>query len=629
MKTGFKILIFLGLIIALYLGFTKHSIESQNKAVDLVMDYDSLKSEEQIDKLPSLKDSGLTSVALDMSSLSDLESDGEIISIQGDELTFYKEVAGAGFENVDFPINRDNVYLLIENEGLRTQIYNVISEDPEFNDEVEFYDNVIMISEEGEELIDEPILYSKEAIDNIQESGLGFVPRIPDDSSLDKFNRLKSELPEFDTIIFSGEEIVGYPDEIEALASFLMENQIKFGYIEPFVATQDGSDMLAQNMNYNNMVRVHSTRDATLDSLEIDGALRQFTRAVEERNVRVLYLKPFEEGEETLHFLNDLTANLQDSGYYLGSSSPFEFIGGMTLLRYLIMVSLTAYISFYSGNFNKKLPIPLFVAGMLLLLTTYTLKINLIYALAAFAIAVLTPVWLLNYIYNSNSRDQSYKNTLLLFGFSMLIALLGGVTLQGVLLDSSYLLQVNMFRGVRLALILPFVIGFIYLFYLQYKNIDKLMKSFYKLFNSPILLKHIILGLLVISVVGVFLTRAGNDPLIAVSDFEIEVRNYLESIFQIRPRFKSFLFGYPLLFIGIYLTLKDKKYIWLVLIGLMGPINTINSFAHVHTPIMVSFAREIFGAALGLILGTGLVYAYRRWMEYDYKSRLFRLLRLG
>ncbi len=649
MEKVFKIMIIAGIISAVIFGFTKFSIESQNRAVDLVMDYNSLDSEDQLDSLDDLKELGLTSVALDMWSLKDLEDHGELIIAEGNELIFYQELSEQEFFESGVPIDRDSVYILIENEDIKNQLKDIILDDSP-SKEVEFYDDLLVIPGDKEELLEDPILYSSQAVDIIVESGLDLVPRIPEDSSLDNFFQLKQELPEFDTVIFSGEEIVGYPDDLVELGQYMLDYEIKFGYIEPFVAEQDGSDILARTLDYQNMVRVHSTTDDTLDSLGVREGVDQFSRAVKERNVRVLYLKPFEEEEETQHFVSDLTAELIDSGYTLGSSSPFEFIENTALYRYLIMVSLVASISLWTYNFTTKYnwksdnapgrlsrfisgkrgPVSIFVAGILLLIITYSLRIQMIYLLAAFAVAVLVPLWIFNYLLYAVDKNKNFarrmNRSLKFYGICLAVSILAGIVVQGILLDNSYLLQVNMFRGVRAALVLPLILALILLLYFRLGNIRVLFERIYKIFDSPILYKHVLIGTLLILAGVLLLTRAGNHPLIAVSEFELVIRNLLEEIFQVRPRFKSFLIGQPILLLGIYLALKDKKNAWLLIPGLLGPINVINSFAHVHTPILISLTREILGAFLGMILGIGLIYIYRRWAEYGDKDRLFRLL---
>jgi hypothetical protein len=102
----------------------------------------------------------------------------------------------------------------------------------------------------------------------------------------------------------------------------------------------------------------------------------------------------------------------------------------------------------------------------------------------------------------------------------------------------------------------------------------------------------------------IYIGRTGNNPLIPVPDVEVVIRNLLESIFSIRPRFKSFLVGHPLLILGIWLVMKQyrKWGVPLLLGGLIGQITMINTFSHIHTPLQVSILRSV----LALFLGTGL-----------------------
>ncbi|NTV53688.1 MAG: hypothetical protein HGA76_11865, partial [Candidatus Firestonebacteria bacterium] len=75
-----------------------------------------------------------------------------------------------------------------------------------------------------------------------------------------------------------------------------------------------------------------------------------------------------------------------------------------------------------------------------------------------------------------------------------------------------------------------------------------------------------------------------------------------------RPRFKEFMLGYPWLLLGLGARRLEafKSAGWpklLLVVGLLGPISLINSFCHLHTPLLVSMLRSFHGLWLGTLIG--------------------------
>jgi hypothetical protein len=100
----------------------------------------------------------------------------------------------------------------------------------------------------------------------------------------------------------------------------------------------------------------------------------------------------------------------------------------------------------------------------------------------------------------------------------------------------------------------------------------------------------------------VYLTRTGNQALFGVTELELAIRESLTNIFRVRPRFKSFLIGHPLLLLGIH-RVDDKLAPWLLIGGLIGQVNIINSLIHLHTPVKIALWRVGIGVSLGVVVG--------------------------
>ena len=102
--------------------------------------------------------------------------------------------------------------------------------------------------------------------------------------------------------------------------------------------------------------------------------------------------------------------------------------------------------------------------------------------------------------------------------------------------------------------------------------------------------------------------RSGNSAPAFKAGAEQSVRNALDSLLIVRPRFKEFAVGHPLLLVGCWLATQRRKnphgldarpWLWA---GMIGPISMINTFCHFHSPLHLMMLRSGWG-----LLGGGLV----------------------
>jgi hypothetical protein len=164
-------------------------------------------------------------------------------------------------------------------------------------------------------------------------------------------------------------------------------------------------------------------------------------------------------------------------------------------------------------------------------------------------------------------------------------------------------LQIQEFPGVKAALILPVV----------FTALLSLSKVEWRRFQMR--------DAAVWAAVGVFLVlvllRSGNFSFWAPSNLELAVRQWLEEFFIVRPRFKEFFIGHPLLmFWGGLGVLRWRPWALAVLLaGLVGQVSIVNSFEHLHTPLEVTLLRSFHGLGIGLALGWLLQMLLRRGLR--------------
>ena len=126
-------------------------------------------------------------------------------------------------------------------------------------------------------------------------------------------------------------------------------------------------------------------------------------------------------------------------------------------------------------------------------------------------------------------------------------------------------------------------------------------KTLRDLWNAEINLGTLGLALIALAAIALVLSRRGNTPSVGVSATEAKVRAALQDSI-IRPRTKELLLhpaallgtakGWPLWFSNL-----------LLIAGVIGQGSIIDSFAHYHTPLLISLLRTVNGIFWGGLIG--------------------------
>jgi len=113
------------------------------------------------------------------------------------------------------------------------------------------------------------------------------------------------------------------------------------------------------------------------------------------------------------------------------------------------------------------------------------------------------------------------------------------------------------------------------------------------------------------------LARTGNVGL-PLLNAEARLRTVLEDVLVARPRTKEFLVGYP----GLVLAGVASSVGWrgaalpLAMVGAIGTAGAINSFSHLHTPLLYTFWRTgnalLLGAAVAVPAAVVFLWIGRR-----------------
>lgn len=427
-------------------------------------------------------------------------------------------------------------------------------------------------------------------------------------------------------IIFAGDQVLGYRRGLQATAQNMQANALRFGAIE--FARQMGAGNLMQAIP-DRTVRVHSIGLAESLTLSPGEIVDRLERAVQERNIRVLYLRAA--GADTMllrEILQNLSERLNRSGYVIRESGARSFQPLQPALWLFALIG--AGVGLLAGWLLTQwrgvglwafAPIALGVAFALVCLSPIGRKLTALAAALLFptvgmiALAGLAgrshpqpvhPEEVGEGGYSSPSstawqRDENLRRFASLMIIPFAWSLLGALHIVGLLGETPFLIKADQFTGVKAAHVLPLL--FVLAFYAAYAA--GRWDFWRDWLARPVLWGQIALALVILGAVGLMLIRTGNEAPGAVPDWELRLRALLETVMNVRPRTKEFLVGHPALVVGIGLMLTRRTQ-WLPLamfLGAIGQVSIVNTFCHLHSPLMVSLQRTAWGMLIGIGIG--------------------------
>lgn len=574
------------------------------RTVALVMDMDELKmvcgeNGVKLERcLKTLKENGLTGVALSEMNLEKLENTGDV-QVTPAEGGVRILVANAVFEKTIVS------HLRIKWEGEITKQKNRY------------------------------FLYANRA--HLRALGLGFSPeeeQLTASAGLEVFKRpqnfmtlthqkLTRALPDADgtIFIFSGTDVYGYPKMLRAVGRRLRKTNTLYGTVE--FGKQKGDQTLGL-FSYPNVVRVHSINSEEMKKISVPDAVERFVRAVRERNIRVCYLRPFsgwagvDDVKLNAIYVKKLAKTLQRFGFTPGN--PPAFAPSMPkifkIMRFFLFSGVMAagvflLMQFFTVPSHKQLWLIFIPSLGGWLLSQFSENIFLeLFALGA---AVVFPSLSMVLIYKQIQLATHNPFASRPFGVPLAfiavssVSLFGGILIAALLSTGPYMLSLQQFAGVKIAHLLPFA-------FLSFAIIQS-AGSIKKFFNQPIVTWHVFAFFMFLAAVGVLLVRTGNEPPMAVSGVEMKFRSLLEQMLWVRPRTKEFLLGHPALVVSLFLFHNGAKGAGSLffLAGMVGQVSMVNTFCHIHTPLLVSVVRTIHGLWMGYVIGQIAIWIVSRY----------------
>jgi len=151
--------------------------------------------------------------------------------------------------------------------------------------------------------------------------------------------------------------------------------------------------------------------------------------------------------------------------------------------------------------------------------------------------------------------------------------------------------------GVKLSLVLALLVGLFWV----YGVVER--RGFRELFSREVKFGDVFFGALLLVFGTLAALRSGNAAFSL--PYEMEVREALEKLFWVRPRFKELLF-YPVFYVGTTGYLPHAAFF-----GVFALWSTYDSFLHFHTPILITLYRSLLGFFLPTLLTLIFLRLYR------------------
>lgn len=506
-----------------------------------------------------------------------------------------------------------------------------------------------------------------EKVETIQRAGMEIIPRTIAYNGHNDTRFAEAVVAGYESfgivpsyIISGGEAVIGYDDGDFAL-NYILDNDIIIGLIETNVQRenimQSGSKEVAVGTDYN-AVRVFSVwnyiqyRYGYYGYEGAEEIENTFFRTIVERNIRVIYFKPIKYTDNHFAYVTDvevyrdmfqgLDERLAEHGFSMGRASVME--------NYQISPFAMLVLGLGAGLGGALLPgtfLPMKKKWTLLLAGLVSLGVagawavlpNTFRLLASFSSSVvfacLAAAFFLKAAKETAGKPEENASLLRILPrciaillVAVLISLAGGMMTAAPLSSTDFMLELGIFRGVKLAQLAP--LAFFCLLFVSYYGLFRKEREENTLLLSDIttalrwnipVWSLVILG--VVALAGYYyLARTGHESSVGVSTMELLFRNTLEEALLARPRTKEFLIAFPGVMLAVYCAVRRLPF-WTALFGLAGTIgmtSVCNTFMHIRTPLYLGVVRTgyavLFGIVVGAVMIAGFELLYRIWNRF-------------
>ncbi len=632
------------IIISLFQIGIRISAEKKENTVDIAADYYTFKTfanaygKTAYDAINELSKNGIVSVAVPEQCIQDVIDNGEVSQYGGGDIlsgTLPQSISdNINFQN--YPIKPFYTVLITKNSELAERMEENLPDGTKLIRGKNDTYAVIVHSDPTDE-VNLGIGFDENIIEKFRNIGLNIVLRPRYTPGKSDLQYLEGIINKYDihSVMFYGNAICGDGGaETKALANFFRKNNVVTYIIElPIqkgIYSQEGLPQLIKETGYY-VTRVYSIYPAEQLKLTPPEIFNRWFRSISDRNIRVIYIKPIIDTGKTYQenmYVNDYYANKlhtlwKEKGMLFGVPKPMPEVNIHISIIFFISLGIIALFTIYMYilfDIDERSTIILFIILSLLGAMLIFFSKNITEKIAALSATVtvtgMISLFIFEYVKKLYQRGKvtlikTIKHGLLLsiilFGFS----LIGAIWIGALLSPSPYLLNLDMFRGVKILYLSPFIFliaNYLYVFGANFNN-KETPKDKYNLitetkhaWNITVKWGHIIILIMLAGVLLVYILRSGNTG-VSISSLELKFRAFLEHHIVARPRFKEFLIGYPGVFFTILAAYLMRKK-WVIIFSAfaaMGSVSIVDTFSHLRETFLVSLYRSLWGIGIGII----------------------------
>lgn len=652
------VVVLVGFVASLYSAARRWQTETRNRSIEITLDYNEVRAIAISERKPisevlrEFKKSGVTSISLQEETIGILE-EARLLRVE-------RALPSSGKGNtlpfqLPTSLSSDATALYVTGD-VRNRVHTALSRKLgiQVTDPLETQKAAVASAAVSIPLVvDAPYVVLRslgvglnpDTMKEIRDAGLAVIGRVANYNGVRpdgiewELNQLKQE--GIQTVIFAGDEMLGYrgyliddstkPDQIST-ARAIQNAQLWVGVVE--FGKQKGEVEISKGAD-DRVVRVHTVTGAEMLLANVPTNVQRFTLAARERNIRLLYIRLFTDEQSPLDFNTDyiekVVKGMERGDLVPGIAHGYGELTTPLWLRFLICLGMAsawlllvdAITLFLAGGAGPL--IALIAGGGVLLLLGVSLLGNTGAKLAALASSCIYPALAL--LHKDLTKPAPGRSpigyALLQFLLSCGITAIGIAAIVGLLSDRLFLIKADAFIGIKVSQLIPvLLVGLVYGLNLratpQRSTIQALRETGQKAveaFQKPILIWQVVVALGALVVLTLLVLRSGNDPGVGVSPIELKIRAILDQLLYARPRFKEFLFGHPAMVLALIFAAQANR-TWaipLLIIGAIGQASLLNTFCHLHTPLLVSLWRAGLGILIGAILGL-VVYGILGWI---------------
>ncbi len=475
---------------------------------------------------------------------------------------------------------------------------------------------------------------------------IGNFPGVTPYTAASVLNNLKKQ--GVSTVIFSGDDALGYRGlEKETAALFrdpssrprtaleekVIPTGLTYGQVE--FGKQHGDEEISAAL-HGDYVRVHSIQIAEMGQMKPEEVIDRFVKAVRERNIRFCYVRLITAAgpapiQTNVKYVRDIALGMSQGSLLTGGGmnwGPAKRFAELPVGRPIFLLVALGIAGGIVWLIQVVAPAPERLQR-LVLLVSILVCVGLATAagemgrklVALLAGIVFPAIACLKTFPREGGASQARQGGEILRSLRALllasaITAVGIIHVIGLLATRPFMMHANQFLGIKaqhavpiLLVALVAVVGGIGIPGETWKQFQaRVVDRFRQAMEEPARFGWLLIGIVALLVLVFIVARTGNDSGVGVSGTELEGRSLLDRLLVVRPRTKEFLLGHPAFVLAVAWWWRGRRRLAIpaFVVGSIGQVSLLNTFCHIHTPLIISLWRDITGLVLGALIGIAL-----------------------